>query len=133
MDQEAALSIVIARLIGPLFLVIGIGALFNGEHYRKMIAGFLENAGLYYLSGVISLIVGLAIVAHHNIWAPDWRVIITVLGWIALFRGAVRLMLPTVGPRLASGFIVGAWPLRLGAVLVLVIGGILTYAGFAPS
>jgi hypothetical protein len=40
-----------------------------------------------YLSGLLSLLAGLAIVNLHNTWRADWRVIITVLGWLMTIGG----------------------------------------------
>lgn len=131
MNQEFALSIVLAKLIGPLLLAVGVGALLNRQFYQSMVADFLKNSGLYYLSGAVALVVGVAIVAHHNIWAADWRTIITVIGWIAVIRGMARLTAPTVGMKLASGLAANANLLAAGAVLIAIVGGILTYFGFA--
>jgi len=130
MDQEFALSITLAKLLGPLFLVIGVGALFNRDYYQKMIAEFLRNSGLYYFSGATALVVGLAIVIHHNIWSADWRSIITVIGWISIFRGAVRLLLPAAGSRFATSFTSSFWPIGLGVILIIIVGGVLTYFGY---
>ncbi|MEO1240431.1 MAG: hypothetical protein AAFX54_00860 [Pseudomonadota bacterium] len=130
MNQEFALSIVLAKLIGPLLLAVGVGALLNRQFYQSMVADFLKNSGLYYLSGAVALVVGVAIVAHHNIWAADWRTIITVIGWIAVIRGVARLAAPTVGMKLASGLAANANLLTAGAVLIAIVGGILTYFGF---
>ena len=37
---------------------------------------------------------GLAIVLTHNVWVADWRVLITILGWLAAIGGAVRILAP---------------------------------------
>ncbi len=34
------------------------------------------------------------IVLTHNVWAVDWRVVITLLGWIMLSAGTARISLP---------------------------------------
>ena len=36
---------------------------------------------------------GLAIVLVHNVWTFDWRVIITILGWLAVLGGIFRAKL----------------------------------------
>jgi len=38
--------------------------------------------------------VGLAIVVTHNVWTPDWRCLITLIGWIFVFAGLTRIALP---------------------------------------
>jgi hypothetical protein len=45
-----------------------------------------------YLSGVLLFVAGLWIVRGHNVWKPlDWRVLITLTGWLFLVLGLVRM------------------------------------------
>jgi hypothetical protein len=37
---------------------------------------------------------GVAIVLTHNVWSADWRVLITLFGWLNAIGGAVRLLAP---------------------------------------
>ena len=39
---------------------------------------------MIFITGVLALIAGLAIVNAHNLWVPDWRVVVTVLGWLSV-------------------------------------------------
>ena len=74
-------SIFLAALIGPVMLVAATGMLLNPASHRAMSLAFLDSPPLIYLSGVLAMIAGLAIVLYHNVWAADWRVIITLFGW----------------------------------------------------
>src|SRR6202158_2943748 len=88
-------SVFIARLIGPVMLVIGLAVLTNQRAFREMAEECLRSRALLFLSGLIIMPVGLAIVLTHNIWAADGRVMITLFGWLNLIGGAVRLVAPT--------------------------------------
>jgi hypothetical protein len=44
-----------------------------------------------YLSGVLLFVAGLAVVRSHNVWAPNWTVLITLCGWCFLALGLVRM------------------------------------------
>ena len=35
----------------------------------------------------------------HNVWVADWRIVITLLAWLTLIKGIVRLNLPHAVPR----------------------------------
>ena len=61
-----------------------------------MIAEALHPGILFYLSGLLSLLAGLAIINLHNTWYADWRVIITVLGWLMTIGGIIRVVLPQI-------------------------------------
>ena len=87
-------SVFLARLIGPVMLVIGLAVLTNQRAFREMADEFLASRALLFLSGLIIMPIGLANVLVHNIWAADGRVMITLFGWVNLIGGAVRLCAP---------------------------------------
>jgi hypothetical protein len=86
----------LAKLIGPVFIVGGLGMLFNTAVYRAMFERALHDHTLIYLSGILALVTGLAIVAVHSDWKWHWSVIITVIGWLALIGGVLRMIAPQV-------------------------------------
>jgi hypothetical protein len=59
-------SLFLARLIGPTFVAIALGMLINLGVYERMIAEALHTGIVFYLSGLLSLLAGLAIVNLHN-------------------------------------------------------------------
>src|SRR5258707_4700219 len=87
-------SVVIAGLIGRIMLVIGLAVSANQPAFRAMAEEFLASRALIFLSGLLIMPVGLAIVLTHNIWAVDGRVMITLFGWLNLIGGALRLAAP---------------------------------------
>ena len=87
-------TIFIAKLLGPVFVVMGLAGIVNYDRFRKLALEFIESEGLIFLSGVVTLPVGLAIVNTHNVWMAGWPVLITLFGWIAIFAGIVRIILP---------------------------------------
>src|SRR5258708_24648207 len=87
-------SVFIARLIGPVMLVIGLAVFTNQRAFREMAEEFLASRALLFLSGLLIMPVGLAIVLTHNIWAADGRVMITLFGWLNVICAAARLFPP---------------------------------------
>ena len=87
-------SIFIAKLLGPIFVVIGLAGLVNYERFKKLALEFLDSDGMIFLSGIITLPTGLAIVNTHNVWTAGWPLIITLFGWIAVVAGVIRIALP---------------------------------------
>ena len=84
-------SVYIARVIGPVFLAVGIGALVNAAVYKKFAAQFLDNIALIFVSGILLMTAGMAVLLAHNVWVAEWRVLITLLGWIAAIAGALLM------------------------------------------
>ena len=87
-------SVFLARLIGPVMLVVGLAVFANPRGFREMAEEFLASRALMFLSGLILMPAGLAIALTHNVWTADWRVLITLLGWLAAIGGALRLFGP---------------------------------------
>jgi hypothetical protein len=124
-------SLYLAKLIGPTLIVIGIGMLINRDGYRAMAREFLGSRALIYLAGILAFIPGLAMVLAHNIWAADWRVIITILGWLALIGGAFRILFPQEVTRIGTRVIANPSTMLIGGVVTLSLGAILSFYGYA--
>jgi hypothetical protein len=125
-------SVLLARLIGPVFLAMGAGILVNRGAYAALAAEFLRSVALIYLSGLIALAAGLAIVNLHNVWAADWRVVITILGWLSLLGGIARIVWPQLAAQVGTAMIQGAGFLAAG-VLVLALGAFLSFKGYQSA
>jgi hypothetical protein len=129
--QDMAISTYLAKLIGPIFLTIGIGMLVNGPFYRVLIGEALASHVLIYLSGVLSLLAGLAIVFAHNRWSGGWPVIITVLGWLMVIGGVIRIVVPQVVQTVAATVYSGRAAIIVAAILCVALGGFLSFKGFS--
>ena len=124
----------IARLMGPVLLVMGIGMVVGlmteGDSYAALMKEFVGSRALIFLMGALTLAPGLAIVNAHNLWVPDWRVVVTVLGWLFIFRGILALVFPTLVQRLGEDVSVGRTGIVAGAVVTLVLGAFLSVMGY---
>ena len=120
----------LAKLIGPLFLAIGGGMLFNEHVYHAMVEQYLANYALIYISGLFGMTVGTAIVLAHNVWTPNWRIIITLLGWLMVIGGAARIVVPQFIQRVGGTMShLAALPIAGGAIMI-VLGLVLCNFGY---
>ncbi len=120
----------LAKLIGPLYLAIGAGMLFNAQVYSAMAEQYLASSALVYLSGLMSLTIGIAIVLAHNLWTPNWRLIFMLFGWLLVVGGTVRIVFPQVIQRFGGGmFRLARLPL-VGCALMVVLGLVLCNFGY---
>jgi hypothetical protein len=123
-------SLFLARLLGPTFVAIALGMLINLDMYESMIAEGLRLGILFYLSGLLSLLGGLAIVNLHNRWQFDWRVIITVLGWLMTIGGIMRIALPQVAIAVGSTIYSGRASAVVAALIIGTLGAFLSFKGY---
>ena len=94
-------SIFIARILGPVLLIIGVGLLLEGDTFRAMAGEFVRDQGLIYLTGILALAAGLAILNVHHLWTRDWRVLITIFGWLFLVGGIMRILAMSMARKLS--------------------------------
>lgn len=92
------------------------------------------DPALMWVTGVFTMLVGLAIVVAHNRWSGSpAAVIVTLYGWIATVKGLTLVWLPM---RVQLDFYQALqFPRFFYAyfLLGLVLGGYLIYAGFRST
>jgi hypothetical protein len=88
-------SVLIAKIIGVIYLSFGVGLLINRNYYKKELPKLLENTSYLIFGGLVAIIIGALIIDNHNYWVKNWTVIITIIGWIAFLKGIVLLVFPT--------------------------------------
>jgi hypothetical protein len=124
-------SIFLAKLIGPILLVVAVGVLMNRKLMGALAQEVLGNHALLFLLGFLDLASGLAIVLVHNLWVADWRIIITLLGWLLLVRGAVRILIPDQVKPFGMKMLRDPNVVTGSVAVMLVLGLVLSYFGYA--
>ena len=130
MSNATSPATLTARLVGPLFVAIGLGILINPSFYNGAIIEAVHSPTLVYLSGIASLLAGLAVLNAHRTWTADWRVIVTILGWLFVIGGIIRIVLPGVIENIWLTVYSGPNALIVVAVIVLVVGAFLSFRGY---
>ena len=59
-------SMVIAQILGPMYIIVAVGLLLNPAAYLGIFEGILENPAATYFSGTLALIFGLIILVFHH-------------------------------------------------------------------
>jgi hypothetical protein len=116
--------------MGPVFLAVGVAALVNAIVFRELGEQFVASYALMFLSGFLTMIAGMAIVLTHNLWVADWRVVITIIGWIAVIGGAWRVICPRSSAAVARRILARTGSLVVGAVIWLALGGLFVFFGY---
>jgi uncharacterized protein YjeT (DUF2065 family) len=121
------ITLFLARLFGLVYTVVGLGMFASPDHYKKLLKECMGSGLILYYGGVMALLAGYLIVTYHNYWVQDWRVLITLLGWIALIKGFMLLVSPG-----SLKNCVAFWQKRmqLGSIIILALGLFLGYHGF---
>jgi hypothetical protein len=120
----------LARLLGPILLVLGVSLAVNRTTYTAMAIEFVASHPLVYLAGVAALTAGMAIVTTHNLWVADWRIIITLLGWAATVAGVFRLFCPDSVKRMGATMLQSDKPILITGIVWAVLGAVLCFYGY---
>lgn len=120
----------IARLVGPVLAATGIGMVANSSLYVGMVAAAVHIPTLVFLSGLLVLTAGIAMLNSYHAWTSDWRAIVTVLGWLFVIAGIIRIVLPTVAESIATNVYSGPIPITVVGMVVVAIGLQLSIKGY---
>jgi len=114
----------LAAIIGPSLMVMVLSELkfWNPTLYDTQIVP------LVYLSGVLMFIAGLTIINKHNLWIWGWQTTITVIGWLGILLGLLRMFFPQM---YKAQFKNDNFALIVEISLIL-IGIFLTFKAFSP-
>ncbi|HEY4512314.1 MAG TPA: hypothetical protein VJH63_01485 [Candidatus Paceibacterota bacterium] len=123
------ISIFLAKVIG-LVSLISAGAVL--VRYRKNLSiekEAVSNPALAALAGYAILILGTLLVVSHSVWTLDWRIVITILGWLVFLKGIGRIFFPEAVIRMIERKQKNYWFI-LGEIVMLLVSIYLLYYGF---
>jgi hypothetical protein len=87
------ISIFLAKFWGWYLLIFFVILSFNPRRIRQIFED-LKDEKFLILTSFLAIIVGLLNILFHNIWEPNWKLIITLLGWTSLFIGLFLFIFP---------------------------------------
>jgi len=121
----------IAGLVGPTLVAGAVAVLFNLRTWPTLIEQGFRDPPLVFVTGFPLFVAGLAIVRAHNRWESGWAVLVTVLGWLALFGGLSRILFPTrlAAIAIAAAQVTGLLPAV--AIVFLAAGAFLSFKGYS--
>lgn len=124
------LSVLMAQILGVTYLVVGLGLIFNVGYYQKAYREIAKDSAVFFLSGILALVIGTVLAIHHNLWIASWEVIITVFAWLAFLKGVLILLLPTQMMSVTDAWMKSKSLITIAGVFSIVIGLVLGYFGF---
>jgi len=79
----------LAQIIGPTLSVMTISEMINLSIWESNIPS------VTFLNGVLLFVGGISIIRVHNFWVRSWIILITLLGWLIIILGLLRMFFPT--------------------------------------
>jgi len=120
------ISVIIAQVLGIFFAVVGIAMVVSSKATGSAIEESVEHKGMLFMWGFLALLIGAVVVALNNLWTTGLPLLVTVLGWLAIVKGAFILLAPGAAASLYRKFSKGGMIVFCG-VVAFVLGLVLLY------
>lgn len=115
----------IAKIVGPTLIVM----VFSEMRFWNPTLYDTQIAPLIYLNGVLLFVAGLAIVNKHNFWVLNWKTLITIIGYIAMIIGLLRMLFPEIQKTEFKN----DNSIMIIEVILILIGVFLTFKAYIPT
>jgi hypothetical protein len=122
-----------ARVVGPFLLILGAAVALRAQTLPALLPAFAQDAPLLFVTGFVTLAIGLVMIAAHNWWNSPTAIVISILGWLTTVRGAFLLLAPDAAVTLAGGALQSPFPAIAAGVVMAVIGLWLAYVGWLTA
>ena len=121
----------LAKLMGLWMLLTVLSLAVSGRASLHILNALFTEPGLMFIAGVFTMLFGLAVILTHNRWKDGpLALAVTLLGWLAEVKGVLLASLPPALVIEAFATLNFSKFLAVYLGIALVIGGLLTYAGF---
>lgn len=123
-------SLFLAKLIGLYGVLMSLLWVLGGAGFQTRMEECLRDSGFLVVSGFLAVMAGLALVVGHNVWEANWRVVITLVGYLSLLKGVTLLVWPDLLVN-SSRFFLEARGKIFYAVVAAPLSGWLAWIGFS--
>lgn len=130
MMTTSVLTLELAQALGLYLIVIGLAGLFAPQRWRALLEELERSPALVMIAGVVAFAIGAALVLVHSILTDPLAIIVTVIGWGALIKGALLIAVP--GPLMRLGRAATSVT-RIWSIAALVLGILLGLAGLTGT
>lgn len=123
-------TLFLAKAWGLLLVIVAFSFLINPEGIKKVMH-YMRNEANIFVTGYLTLVIGILSVLAHNVWLGTADTIVTLMGWTALIKGVIRVTFPSMVSSGIKYFEKNYAMLKFFLVLSLLLGVYLLYFGFS--
>jgi hypothetical protein len=121
-------SLELTEIFGLLFIIASIVLISRHDYYSGFFANLQSDNPAIIIGAIISLLIGVILVATHGVYALQYRAYISGLSWVVLINGLLWLLMPEKMTR-ATKIIMSGRRYYIITLIFLIIGFILLYRG----
>jgi hypothetical protein len=125
-------TIFLSRVIGIYSLIFAVVEVTRRAAMIDMVTALNNAPASLFVTGAFTLLLGIAMVVGHNVWTGGAApVVVTIVGWLALLKGAALIFLSQGQGASVLEATHYADLYYFYTAITLVLGVYLTYAGFS--
>lgn len=124
-------SILFAKAFGIYLTIVGIAIFIDPQRFRTWNNETINKDFNLLFAGTLALFIGVFIIAFHNIFVLNWPVLITLIGYWAVFKGAGFLITPKFVELFKPIINTTNLNYRLKGIGLLLVGLFLLYQGYS--
>lgn len=119
----------LAQIWGPTILAVGVGVFASRRYYVKIYRDLEKDTLTVLLFGMVGMAMGIAQILSHNVWDTLPQIVVSVLGWGLLIKGALFVVMPSFVDS-AGNFWADKKLIPLAGTLSLIVGAYLTWFAY---
>ncbi len=123
------LTILIAKYVGPVVLLVGVGIFFSKSYYTRVYKNLEQETLAVLMGGISILVAGITVVTYHNIWDSFASGVISFIGWASILKGVLLIVLPKTVDSFGD-LIADSKLFPVMAILATTCGAYVTYVGY---
>lgn len=124
------ISIFLARIEGLFLFLFSIPLLFNYFYLQLTFEELIKSKTCSFIISIVALLISIVLIMVHNVWVMDWRVIITLLGWLILFKSLAWLYYPLAMQKIIAPGFLNAKVFITAGTACMILSFVLIYHGF---
>lgn len=123
------ITVLIAQLFGPVLIAMGAGIFFNRNYYSQVYRDLEKETLAVFVTGIATLVVGIAIVTNHNLWDSFAAGFISLIGWLSIAKGIALLVFPRWIDGIAE-WVANSMVFAVAGVAAAAVGAYITWVGY---
>ncbi len=88
------MELLIERVVALVYLIMGLSCLVQARMWKELSLELLNSPNSLVRWSLQWLPLGLIVILGHNLWVTDWRIIVTLIGWVVTLKCVLYLLFP---------------------------------------
>ena len=117
------------QFFGYIMILIGLAMLISKSSREELINLSKDNIMFF---GFVNIIFGLPIIIVHNKWVGVWEAIISLIAWLSVIKGFIRILNLPYFNKLREEKLnnLSESMLKKYSFVIIIIGGVFIYGSF---